>query len=128
MTSMPRRKSTDTPEVKALRRLLLSLGLSTVTAKRIIAQTEGHHADLSAKACDIQLYIAGHPEVRNPSGYAAMTLMNYADELEAKAAMPPAVPAATARTGDSGRHTSARATEQTGCRKDAAREMELWES
>lgn len=81
---MPRKKSTDTPEVKALRKLLLSLGLSAVTTDRIISQMQGHYADLSAKACDVQLYIAGHPEVKSPRDYAAMTLMNYVAELESK--------------------------------------------
>ncbi len=77
---MPRKKSTDTPEVKALRKLLLSLGLSAVTANHLIRQTEGRHADLSAKACEIEMYIAAHPEVKNPAGYAATTLMNFVEE------------------------------------------------
>lgn len=87
---MPRKKSTDTPQrpavspqVKALRKLLLTLGLSTVTANRLITQMEGHHADLSAKACEIEMYIAAHPEVKRPRDYAARTLMNYVDEQTA---------------------------------------------
>lgn len=90
---MARKKSTDTTEVKALRKLLLSLGLSAVTANRLIKQMAGHHADLSAKACDIQLYIAGHPEVKRPADYAARTLLNYADEQEARRTAPPVQPA-----------------------------------
>ena len=96
---MPRKKSNDTPEVKALRKLLLSLGLSAVTANHLIRQTEGCHADLSAKACEIEMYIAAHPEVKNPSGYAATTLKNFVTELAAPpiqyvavAQQPPSIP------------------------------------
>ena len=92
---MPRKKSTDTPQrpavspqVKALRKLLLTLGLSTVTANRLITQMEGHHADLSAKACEIEMYIAAHPEVKRPRDYAARTLMNYVDEQTAAPSRP----------------------------------------
>ena len=81
---MPRKKSTDTPEVKALRRLLLSLGLSTTTANQLIAKMDGRLAELSAKACEVEMYIASHPEVKSPDAYAAQTLRNYADEQETR--------------------------------------------
>lgn len=85
---MPRKKSTDTPEVKALRKLLLSLGLSTVTVGRLVTRMDGQLTDLSAKACDVQLYIAGHPEIKRPSDYAARTLLNFVDQQEAQRQAP----------------------------------------
>ena len=81
---MPRKKSTDTPEVKALRKLLKSLGLTVPAVNALLAQAEGRYADLSAKACEIEMYIAAHPEVGDPAAYAAVTLRNFA------AAPPPA--------------------------------------
>ena len=82
---MPRKKSTDTPEVKALRKLLLSLGLSAFTVNHLVKQADGRIADLSAKACEVEMYIASHPEVKSPASYAATTLINFVAELESKA-------------------------------------------
>lgn len=81
---MPRKKSTDTTEVKALRKLLLSLGLSVSAVSRLITQMDGRLADLSAKACETELYIATHPEVKSPDRYAAKTLRNYVEEQAAR--------------------------------------------
>ena len=79
---MGRKKSTDTPEVKSLRKLMMSLGLSVKAVSDLIMQTEGRHAELSAKACDVELYIAAHPEVKNPGAYAARTLKNFVSGLQ----------------------------------------------
>ena len=118
---MPRKKCTDTPEVKALRKLLMSLGLSAYTASQLIAQMDGRLADLSAKACEVEMYIAAHPEVRSPKDYAAMTLKNYAAEQESmrdvvsQAAPVPSSPASpTVPSKDSGGQTPTPVT------------MELW--
>ena len=92
---MGRRKSTDTKEVKALRKLLLSLGLSATTADDLIAKMAGRLADLSAEACNVQLYIAAHPEIRSPRDCAAKMLYNFVNAQPSAAASPverPAVP------------------------------------
>lgn len=83
---MGRRKSTDTPEVKALRKLLLSLGLTVPAVNTLLVQMAGHLTDLSSKACEVEMYIAAHPEVKNPDAYAATTLRNYAAEHAARRA------------------------------------------
>lgn len=123
---MPRKKSTDTPEVKALRKLLLSLGLSATTASQLIAQMGGRMADLSAKACEIEMYIAAHPEVKRPAAYAARTLKNFADEQEAvRNAMPVAVASADAPKA-TGRQTEFGNQQPSAKVPQAPVKMELW--
>ena len=111
---MPRKKSTDTPEVKALRKLLLSLGLSATTASQLIAQMGGRMADLSAKACEIEMY------------NAARTLKNFADEQEAvRNAMPVAVASADAPKA-TGRQTEFGNQQPSAKVPQAPVKMELW--
>lgn len=85
---MGRKKSTDTPQVKALRKLLLSLGLSATTAGQFIDRMADHLADLSAEACNVQLYIAAHPEIRSPRDCAAKMLYNFVNARTATPATP----------------------------------------
>ena len=75
---MPRTKSIDTNQVKALRKLLKSLGLATTVINSLITQMKDHISDLSSKACDVQLYLAAHPDIKNPAAYVATTLRRFA--------------------------------------------------
>lgn len=75
---MARPKSNDTSQEKALRKLLLQLGLNRSAASGLMQEMAGRLTDLSAKACEVQLYIAAHPEVKDAAAYAAVTLRNYA--------------------------------------------------
>ena len=96
---MGRKKSTDTPEQKNLRKLLLSLGISVKATSDIIAQADGHYADVSAKACEVEMYITAHPEVKNYAAYAATTMRNFVIEQQARTAVTlvrPAVPSTDA--------------------------------
>ena len=81
---MPRTKSIDTNQVKALRKLLKSLGLGTTVANTIITQMKGRLSDLSSKACDLQLYLAAHPDIKNPAAYVATTLRKFAATATSK--------------------------------------------
>lgn len=72
--------------MKNLRRLMLSMGLSVKTASDLMELAHGHLAELSAKACEVEMYVAAHPEVERPASYAAVTLKNFAAEMQARQA------------------------------------------
>jgi len=105
---MTRRKSDEPLEVKALRKLLLSLGLSAAAVRELVSSTNVRLADLSSKACEIEMYISAHPEIARPAAYAAQTLRNYV--LKQDGTAPDTVP----------QRTSSASTAQSPVR------MELW--
>lgn len=85
---MARPRNIDTPQEKALKKLLLQLGLTRGAATGLMKEMAGRLPLLSSKACEVQLYIAAHPEVKDPAAYAAVTLRNYAQKTAADTGAP----------------------------------------